>query len=88
MGRPEIYQIEQKISLDKLDWLITIKRNAKVKQKIYFIRFGYLGDSIEEATSRLGVTKRIVFYWQNRWNENSYEGLINRSGAGRLSYLN
>lgn len=73
MGRPEIYHIDQKISLEKLDWLIKIERNTKVQQKLYFIRFRYLGDSIEEATSRLGVTKRIGYYWQNRWNEQGYE---------------
>lgn len=49
MGRPEIYHIDQKISLEKLDWLIKIERNTKVQQKLYFIRFRYLGDSIEEA---------------------------------------
>lgn len=87
MGRPEIYHIEQKISLERLDWLIKIERNTKVQQKLYFIRFRYLGDSIEEATSRLGVTKRIGYYWQNKWNENGYDGLLHRSGAGRPSYL-
>lgn len=87
MGRPEIYHIDQKISLEKLDWLIKIERNTKVQQKLYFIRFRYLGDSIEEATSRLGVTKRIGYYWQNRLNEQGYEGLLHKSGAGRPSYL-
>jgi len=46
MGRPEIYHIDQKISLERLDWLIKIERNTKVQQKLYFIRFRYLGDSV------------------------------------------
>jgi putative transposase len=83
----EKYRVKQSISLEKLDWLIKIERNTKVQQKLYFIRFRYLGDSIEEATSRLGVTKRTGYYWQNRWNENGYEGLLHKSGAGRPSYL-
>ena len=87
MGRPEIYHIDQKISLEKLDWLIKIEKNTKVQPKLYFIRFRYLGDSIEEATSRLGVTKRIGYYWQSQWNENGYEGLLHKSGAGRPIYL-
>jgi len=46
-----------------------------------------LGDSIEEATLRLGVTKRIGYYWQGRWNQEGYEGLLHKSGAGRPSKL-
>jgi putative transposase len=47
-----------------------------------------LGDSIEEATSRLGVTKRIGYYWQSKWNQEGYKGLLHKSGAGRPSKLN
>lgn len=46
-----------------------------------------LGDSIEEATFRLGVTKRIGYYWENWWNEDGYKGLLHKSGAGRPSKL-
>ena len=35
MERPEIYHIDQKLSLEKLDWLIKIERNIKVQQKLY-----------------------------------------------------
>lgn len=45
--------------LEQLDWRIRIEKNTKVQQKLYFIRFRYLGDSIEEATLRLGVTELI-----------------------------
>lgn len=87
MTRPELYRVEQSISLDRLDWLIRIERNPKVQQKLYFIRFRYLGDSIEEATSRLGVTKRIGYYWQNSWNKEGYKGLLHKAGAGRPAKL-
>jgi len=87
MGRHVKYHIEKKISLDKLDWLIKIEQNTKVQQKLYFVRFRYLGDSIEEATFRLGVTKRIGYYWENWWNEDGYKGLLHKSGAGRPSKL-
>jgi transposase len=88
MGRPEKYHIEKKISLEQLDWRIKTERNTKVQQKLFFIRFRYLGDSIGEASLRLGVTKRICYYWQDRWNENGYDGLLQKSGAGRPSKLN
>jgi putative transposase len=88
MGRPEKYHIEKKISLEQLDWRIKIERNTKVQQKLFFVRFRYLGDSIEEAALRLGVTKRTCYYWQDRWNENGYDGLLQKSGAGRPSKLN
>jgi transposase len=87
MTRPEIYHVEQKIPLEQLEWLIRIERNTKVQQKSYFIQFRYLGDSMEEATSRLGVTKRIGYYWQNRWNKEGHKGLLHRSGAGRPAKL-
>jgi transposase len=64
-----------------------IERNTKVQQKLYFIRFRYLGGSIEEATSRLGVTKRTGYYWQNRWNKEGYKRLLHKSGAGRPAKL-
>jgi putative transposase len=85
MGRPEKYHIEKKISPEQLDWRIKTERNTKVQQKLFFIRFRYLGDSIAEASLRLGVTKRICYYWQDRWNENGYDGLLQKSGAGRPS---
>jgi len=49
MTSPEKYHIEQSISLEQLDWRIRIKKNTKVQQKLYFIRFRYLGDSIEDS---------------------------------------
>ena len=88
MTRPEKYHVEQSIPLEQLDWRIRIEKNTKVQQKLYFIRFRYLGDSIEEATSRLGVTKRIGYYWQSKWNQGGYKGLLHKSGAGRPSKLN
>jgi putative transposase len=88
MTRPEKYHVEQSIPLNQLDWRIRIEKNTKVQQKLYFIRFRYLGDSIEEATFRLGVTKRTGYYWQSKWNQEGYEGLLHKSGAGRPSKLN
>jgi putative transposase len=87
MGRPEKYHIEKKISLEQLDWRIKTERSTKVQQKLFFVRFRYLGYTIGGAALRLGVTKRICYYWQDRWNENGYEGLLQKSGAGRPSKL-
>ena len=66
---------------------IKIEHDTKVQEKLDSIRFRYWGDPIEETTSRLGVTKRIGYYWQNKWNKKGYEGLLHKSGAGRSSRL-
>ncbi|MBM4240139.1 MAG: helix-turn-helix domain-containing protein [Euryarchaeota archaeon] len=36
----------------------------------------YIGDSVEVAASKSGVTKRVGYIWQKRSNEEGYEGLI------------
>jgi hypothetical protein len=38
MGRPEIYHIDHKLSLEKLDWLIKVGKIKRVRQKfvVYF----------------------------------------------------
>lgn len=38
MRKTEIYHIKQKISLERLDWLIKTERNAKVQQKFFWHR--------------------------------------------------
>lgn len=87
MGR-EKYAIEKMISLDRLDWLIRVEKNTEILPKLFFIRLRYLEHSVGTATKELGFAKSIGYEWQNRWNENGYEGLLHNPGAGRPSKLN
>lgn len=39
------------------------------------------------ALSKVDVTKRVGYIWQERWNEDGYDGLIPRFSGGRPSKL-
>jgi len=54
---------------------------------LYFVRYRYNGDSVEEAAGKVGVTKMVGYEWQERWNEQGVEGLVPRFGGGRPSKL-
>ena len=65
----------------------SIEKDVKILKRLYFIKFRYYGDSVEKASEKVGVTKRIGYIWQNRWNEKGYEGIIPRYAGGRPSKL-
>gem|GEM_PF-5604243 len=44
-------------------------------------------NSVEMALSKVDVTKRVGYIWQERWNEDGYDGLIPRFSGGRPSKL-
>ncbi|AKB85033.1 Transposase [Methanococcoides methylutens MM1] len=46
-----------------------------------------MGDSVEEAAKKVGVTKKVAYVWQKRWNKDGYAGLLPRHGGGRPSKL-
>jgi transposase len=46
-----------------------------------------LGDSVEEAATKVGVTKKTGYYWQDAWNKGDYAALIPHFGGGRKSKL-
>lgn len=58
VGKEQI-AIDRKLSLDKINSLIKHENNYRVLKRLYFIKFRYLGDSVEEAT-KVGVTERNV----------------------------
>jgi transposase len=49
---------------------------VKVLKRLYFVKNRYLGDSVEEALRKVGITKMMGYEWQNRWNKKRYAGLI------------
>ena len=69
MARKEVYAIERKLSEEELNRLIrSLERSANVLKKLLFVRYRYNGDSVEEASEKLGVTKMMGYIWQRRWN--------------------
>jgi Transposase and inactivated derivatives len=86
VGKEQII-IDRKVTLDELNSLITHEKNSRVLKKLYFVKFRYLGDSVEEAAIKLGVTKKTGYYWQEDWNKGGYTALMPQFCGGRKSKL-
>lgn len=86
VGKERI-SIDQDISLDEINSLIKHENNSRVLKRLYFIKFRYLRDSVEEAAIKVGVTKKTGYYWQEDWNKGGYAALIPHFGGGRKSKL-
>jgi len=88
MSRPEVIPINRQMSVEELNSRIkNIEKDVKILKRLYFIKFRYDGDSVERAAEKVGITKRIGYIWQERWNEKGYEGIIPRYAGGRPSKL-
>lgn len=59
MGKEQI-SIDRKITLDEFTSLIAHEKNSRVLKRLYFSKFRYLGDPIEEAAIKLGVAKKAA----------------------------
>jgi putative transposase len=57
VGKEQI-PIDQKVTLDEINSLIRCENNSRVLKRLYFVKFRYLGDSVEEAATKVGVTKK------------------------------
>jgi len=80
--------IKRNMPVEELDKRIKrLELDVKVLNRLHFIRNRYLGDSVELATSKSGVTKRVGYIWQDRWNDEGYEGLIPKYGGGRPAQI-
>jgi putative transposase len=80
--------IKRKIPVEELDKRIkSLELDVKVLDRLHFIRNRYLGDSVELAASKSGVTKRVGYIWQERWNKEGYEGLKPKYGGGRPAQI-
>jgi putative transposase len=84
MSRPERIQINKLMNVEELNRKIeTLEKDVKILKRLYFIKFRYDGDSVEKAAKKLGITKRIGYIWQDRWNDNGYDGIIPQYAGGR-----
>jgi len=79
--------IKKKLKPDDLDALIKKEKNFRVLKRLYFVKLRYLGDSVEMAAEKVGVTKKTGYNWQEKWNKDAYEALIPHFKGGRKSKL-
>ena len=88
MSRQEEIPIQRLMNIEELNRKIkSVEKDVKILKRLYFIKFRYNGDSVEKASEKVGVTKRIGYIWQNRWNEKGYERIIPRYAGGRPSKI-
>jgi putative transposase len=88
MVKTEMYPIARLLPVEELDRRIkSIEKDVRVLKRLYFVRYRYDGDSVEEAASKVGVTKMVGYQWQERWNRECVEGLVPRFAGGRPSRL-
>jgi hypothetical protein len=68
--------------LDKGEYSVVMEPTLP-PQTLKLVSIGQFGGlyNIEEATSGFGVAKIVDYYWQNRWDEKGYEGLLPKFGA-------
>ena len=89
MAKKEMYPIERKMTEDDLNRLIkSLERSTKMLKRLLFVKYRYDGNSVEEASKRIGITKMIGYIWQRRWNKDGYRGLILRyaeKGPSKMS---
>jgi len=88
MSYPEQIHIEHHMGIEELNKRIkTLENDTKVLRRLYFIKYRYEGRMVSESAKLVGITKRVGYIWQERWNEKGYEGLIPQYAGGRPSKL-
>ncbi|CAG1002486.1 MAG: transposase [Candidatus Methanoperedens nitroreducens] len=88
MARPENITIERHITAEELQERIkSLEKDVKVLQRLYFIKYRYEGATVEEAASRVEISKPVAYIWQDRWNKEGYEGLKPKFAGGKPSKL-
>jgi hypothetical protein len=84
MARGEVNPIRKEIPLLEVEKRIKdLEKNTKVLKRLYFIKFRYQGNRVERAASYVGITKKLGYIWQDRWNTESFNGLIPKLAGGR-----
>lgn len=84
MARPESIGIVRHISVEELKKRIkSLEKDAKVLQRLYFIKYRYEGKSVEESAKIIGISKPVAYIWQERWNQEGYNGLKPKFAGGK-----
>ena len=88
MARPENITIERHITAEELLKRIkSLEKDAKVLQRLYFIKYRYEGLAVETAADRVEISKPVAYIWQERWNKEGYAGLKPKFAGGKPSKL-
>lgn len=88
MTNQEQIPIERKITQKELTQKIKdLEKELKVLERLKFINYRYQGKSVDEAVALIGVTKRVGYIWQDRWNKEGIEGLKPRYKGGKQSKI-
>jgi len=88
MVKTEQIKIERHMTVQDIVRRINhLEKDTMVLQRLYFIKYRYDGKSVELASDLVGVSKNTGYIWQERWNEEGYDGIKPRFAGGRPSKL-
>lgn len=88
MGKTYVTDVKRWIPKKELVGKIKDKKvEARMLQRLLFIKYLYEGDSVPEAADKVEVTFPTGYEWRNRWNEDGYEGLIPAFAGGAPAKL-
>ena len=88
MVKSEQIQIVKHMNVQDLTKQIKrLEKDTMVLQRLFFIKHRYDGRSVEEAAKLVGASKNTGYLWQERWNEQGYDGLTPQFAGGRPSNL-
>ncbi|MEM0134458.1 MAG: helix-turn-helix domain-containing protein [Thermoplasmatales archaeon] len=89
MARGEVNPIKREIPLAEIEKRIRdLEKSGRILKRLYFVKFRYQGKGVEEAAKMVGVTKKLGYLWQDRWNGEGFNGLVPRFGGGRPPLMN
>ncbi|MEM3191192.1 MAG: helix-turn-helix domain-containing protein [Candidatus Parvarchaeota archaeon] len=84
MARGGVNPIKREIPLAEIEKRIRdLEKSGRILKRLYFVKFRYQGKGVEEAAKMVGVTKKLGYLWQDRWNCEGFNGLVPRFGGGR-----
>ena len=76
--------IQKHMTREELETRIkALEKDTKILKRLYFVKFRYDGESVDESAQKIGVTRNEGYIWQRRWNEHGYNGLIPHYAGGR-----
>ena len=74
-------------SVDELQELFRREKDARVSKRIWMVWQARLGLTEPQITASIGMARRTVQDWVQRYNEEGLAGLRDRAGRGRKPIL-
>ena len=88
MARGEVNPINRVVPLGEIEKRISdLEMSGRMLKRLYFVKLLYQGKGVEEAAKIAGITKKLGYIRQDRWNTESFNGLIPRFASGRPPLL-